>query len=167
MEQEPEYDANLEAKQEPINCHSDTIPIEIQFTNLLQELTQLKTHIADIHNKCKLLEKSVGKELKKKKTVPKAKSSITGFFKPVPISDKLCAFMGLPTGSEHNLADVTQYITDYIRNHKLQDMTNRKQINMDEKLRGLMGSSPLTYFNLQKYISLHFTYQSLNTSIKK
>jgi chromatin remodeling complex protein RSC6 len=55
--------------------------------------------------------------------------------------------------------EVTREINTYIRAHKLQDATNGRKINADKKLSDLLhlpSEDELTYFNLQKYMSVHF-----------
>ena len=55
--------------------------------------------------------------------------------------------------------EVTRDINTYIRNNKLQDKDNGRQINPDKKLSALLklpSGETLTYFNLQKFMSPHF-----------
>ena len=55
--------------------------------------------------------------------------------------------------------DVTKDINLYIRTHKLQDVTNGRKIIPDKKLATLLKikqNEELTYFNLQKFMSIHF-----------
>ena len=62
-------------------------------------------------------------------------------------------------GGSASRPDVADYVINYISNHKLQDMTNRKRIILDDKLRNLLkpnGEEEITYFNLQKYLNAHF-----------
>jgi upstream activation factor subunit UAF30 len=56
--------------------------------------------------------------------------------------------------------DVTREINTYIRAHKLQDKDNGRKINPDAKLAALLKlkkTDELTYFNLQRYMSPHFS----------
>ena len=55
--------------------------------------------------------------------------------------------------------DVTKDINAYIRANKLQDVTNGRKIIPDKKLASLLKikqNEELTYFNLQKFMSIHF-----------
>jgi len=55
--------------------------------------------------------------------------------------------------------EVTREINMYIRAHSLQDKSNGRQINADDKLSALLKlkeGDVLTYFNLQKFMSPHF-----------
>jgi chromatin remodeling complex protein RSC6 len=136
-------------------------PLESQFDLIQQSLTKFKTNITDIQQQLKTLEKNIKKEAKEpKKREPTMKQlKITGFDIPEKITPELCAFMKLPSESTSTRNAVTLYITEYIRNHKLQDMTDRKCIQLDTDLAALfkLTENPqLTYYNLHKHISSHF-----------
>ena len=133
--------------------------IEAQFDTLHQTLTKFKTNITDIQQQLRTLEKSVKKETKevKKKEPVMRQPKITGFDIQEKIKPELCEFMQLPPESTSTRNAVTSYITEYIRQNKLQDMTDRKCINTNESLAALFhltSEKPqLTYFNLHKHIS--------------
>ena len=149
----------------------EVLPIETQFNNLLQDLSNLKTHLSDMQTKVKLLEKSVARSNKerekakeneikeRKKEETKLQQHLSGFDKPVTITPDMCAFMNKPTGSIVARTYIADYMLNYIRINKLQDMTNRKKINPDETLQKLLrlksADEELTYFNLQKYLNIH------------
>jgi hypothetical protein len=128
--------------------------IEIQIEVMQQSLTKFKTYVADMQQQMRALEKSIKKE---KKNEPKTRQSkIIGFDIPEKITPECCAFMNLPADSMATRNDVTTYITDYIRKHKLQDMTDRRRIHLNKELETIFKTSELTYFNLHKYISSTF-----------
>ena len=55
---------------------------------------------------------------------------------------------------------VTRDINVYIRSNNLQDAANGRKINPDAKLTALLklqSTDELTYFNLQRYMSCHFS----------
>jgi chromatin remodeling complex protein RSC6 len=139
--------------------------IESQFNSLLQDLSCFKLQLHDIQGKVKLLEKTITKELKSKGKQEKKQTTLklqlpSGFDKPSSISDEMCLFLGKPIGSTMSLTELTQFMTNYIRDNKCQDMTERKNIKPDEVLRKLLKlktpDEQVTYFNLQKYLSIHF-----------
>jgi chromatin remodeling complex protein RSC6 len=139
--------------------------IESQFCSLLHELTTAKSQINDIQAKFRLLEKNVAKELKNKTKPEKKKPALklqqpTGFSKPALISDEMCIFMGRPLGSHVARTELTQFITSYIRDNKLQDMSMRKRIKPNDDLIKLLHlksmEEEITYFNIQKYLNIHF-----------
>jgi len=82
-----------------------------------------------------------------------------GLTAPFLISDELAEFLGKAIGSEIPRTVVNKEINAYISAHRLQDPTNGRKINPDEKLRKLLRitqEDELTYFNLQKYMKHHF-----------
>ena len=130
------------------------------------KLNQLSALIASIKSEYKTMEKQWSKELKaankissknKKKSGNRAPS---GFVKPTKISDELAKFLDKPSGTEMARTDVTRQLNTYIRANSLQDKENGRKINPDSKLQTLLKlnkTDELTYFNLQRYMSPHFT----------
>jgi chromatin remodeling complex protein RSC6 len=142
----------------------EVIPIDSQFNGILLDLSTFKTLINDMQSKVKLLEKSVIKLNKEREKTnnsieKKIQQQSSGFDKPITISDAMCAFMNKPTGTTISRIVVSEYMINYIRVNKLQDMNNRKKINANEMLNNLFGlksdGEELTYFNLQKYLNMH------------
>ena len=87
------------------------------------------------------------------------KRAPSGFAKPALISKELCSFLGQPEGTEMARTEVTKHLTSYIKEHNLQDSVNKRKIVPDAKLKKLLNLSPsdeVTYFNLQKYMKVHF-----------
>ena len=81
----------------------------------------------------------------------------SGFVKPTQISTELATFLGRDKGSEMARTEVTREINKYIREHNLQDPQNGRKINPDSALKALLkvaDGDELTYFNLQKFMSL-------------
>lgn len=135
--------------------------IESQFDLIQQSLTKFKTNITEIQQQLKSLEKTIKKEAKepKKRESTMKQLKIVGFDIQEKITPELCVFMKLPSESTSTRNAVTLYMTEYIRNHKLQDMTDRKCIQLDADLAALfkLTENPqLTYYNLHKHISSHF-----------
>ena len=122
--------------------------------------------IATLKTEYRTLEKQMSKELKAaQKTSSKKKRKSgnrapSGFVKPARISNELATFLGKASGTEMARTDVTREINQYIRSHNLQDKDNGRKIIPDAKLKSLLklkDSDELTYFNLQRYMSPHFT----------
>jgi chromatin remodeling complex protein RSC6 len=143
----------------------ETIDVEAQFDLLQQNLTKFKTTISDMQQQLRGLEKYVKKEIKdnKKKEVskppPMRQPKMIGFDIPEKITPELCAFMQLPSESKSTRNTVTTFMTEYIRQHKLQDMTDRKLIHLNTDLAALFkltATDHVTYFNLHKHISALF-----------
>ena len=137
--------------------------LSIEFFAKLQQVNSL---ISSLKADFRTLEKKYQREIKinQKKNSKRAKRTGTrapsGFVKPTRISDELAKFLDKPTGSEMARTDVTRDINAYIRSHNLQDKENGRKINPDSKLASLLkltAKDELTYFNLQRYMSPHFT----------
>jgi len=140
--------------------------LAVRSTEFLSKLNQLASQIGSLKTEYRSLEKRWSRELKtvqksqakrKRKTGNRAPS---GFVKPTKISDELAKFLEKPTGTEMARTDVTREINKYIRSHNLQDKENGRKINPDVKLQTLLKlkqTDDLTYFNLQRYMSPHFS----------
>ena len=135
------------------------------FTELLSQLSTLRTQLTAITSSCRSLQKKADRELKsalknsRKRKQKNGTRAPSGFVKPTKISRELASFLGKPQGSEMARTQVTREINTYIRAHKLQDPSNGRRIFPDAKLRKLLRlgkNDELTYFNLQRFMSPHF-----------
>lgn len=81
------------------------------------------------------------------------KKSSSAFMKPVAVSDALAKIVGhgpMPR------TEVTKKLWDYIKKHKLQDTKNKRNINPDEALAKVFGSSQsIDMFKMVSKISKH------------
>jgi upstream activation factor subunit UAF30 len=140
--------------------------LNAQSVEFLAKLNQLGVIISSLKNEYRALEKKWTRELRasqKANSKRKRKSgnrAPSGFVKPTRISDELANFLEKPSGTEMARTDVTREINKYIRAHNLQDKANGRKINPDSKLSSLLKlkkTDELTYFNLQRYMSPHFS----------
>lgn len=145
---------------------ADVVDLAVQSTEFLAKLNQLGALFTSLKTEFRSLEKKWSREIKtaqKSQAKRKRKSGNrqpSGFVKPAKISDELAKFLEKPVGTEMARTDVTREINTYIRAHKLQDVNNGRKINPDAKLAALLKlkkTDELTYFNLQRYMSPHFT----------
>lgn len=145
---------------------TDAADLAAQSTEFLAKLNQLGSLLASLKTEYRSLEKKWSREIKtaqKSQAKRKRKSGNrqpSGFVKPTKISDELAKFLEKPIGSEMARTDVTREINKYIRSHNLQDKENGRKINPDAKLQTLLKlkkTDELTYFNLQRYMSPHFS----------
>ena len=113
----------------------------------------------------KALEKTVSRELKNASKSKKAKKASSGnrqpsgFVKPTAVSEELLKFLGKSAGTLMSRVEVSKEIIAYINTHGLKDKTHGRQINADAKLGQLLRlgeSDVLTFFNLQKFLKVHF-----------
>jgi chromatin remodeling complex protein RSC6 len=135
-----------------------------QFTQLLGQLSALRSQLTSVTSQVRILSKKTERELKLahkagKKKRKSGNRAPSGFVKPTKISTELANFLGKEKGTEMARTSVTREINSYIREHKLQDPKNGRIILADAKLRKLLklkDKDELTYFNLQRYMSPHF-----------
>lgn len=140
-------------------------PLE-QSVEFISKLQQICVLVSTLKTEYRILEKKWSRELKNSQKLNNRKKkrasnrAPSGFVKPTRISDELAKFLDKPTGTEMARTDVTRDINKYIRTNDLQDKSNGRKINPDLKLASLLKvdeKDELTYFNLQKYMSPHFS----------
>ena len=51
--------------------------------------------------------------------------------------------------------EVTKKVWEYIKKHKLQDATNKRNINADDKLKPIFKKAQVTMFEMNKYLAQH------------
>ena len=129
------------------------------------KIQQVTTILSSMKADYKLLEKSVSRELKAASKSKKAKKASSGnrqpsgFVKPSVISEELITFLGKEAGTMMSRVEVSKSINAYITANNLKDKVSGRQINPDAKLATLLKigkDEVLTYFNLQKYLKIHF-----------
>ena len=147
-----------------VEAPSTQVQLQEQFTSLLAQLTALRSQLTAVTTQARSLAKRADRELKhaQKQGRKKRKSgnrAPSGFVKPTKISNELASFLNKPKGTEMARTEVTREINNYIRENKLQDPKNGRHILADKKLKTLLklkNTDELTYFNLQKYMKVHF-----------
>ena len=146
---------------------SDT-PYSEEFGALLSELDSALNTVRSLKTRLQKLEKTVHKDHKvmakkvrgrgtRKTRDPNAPKS--GFARPGPVSDEMRKFLSLGEEDTISRTDVTRRIHEYCKSKDLQNPADKRQINADATLRKLLKMSKtddLTFFNLQKYMKVHF-----------
>lgn len=130
----------------------------LKLTTIHSSFTSLKNDLRVLEKRCNKDMKSMLKKSSKKKRNPNRAPS--GFVKPALISEELATFLGKPVGTEMARTSVTKEINQYIKEKSLGDKSNGRHIIPDEALSSLLKLKPedeLTYFNLQRFMSHHFT----------
>lgn len=142
--------------------------IDQGFTSLNSKLAEFKALYASINTDLRALQKNIQRYMKdsskrnrrnKSADPNRPKRPPSGFAKPALISNALCNFLGKPEGTEMARTEVTKHLTQYIKTNSLQDQENRRKIVPDAALKKLLNvkdSDEVTYFNLQKYMKVHF-----------
>ena len=121
--------------------------------SLVAELKRLEKRVAR-------LQKEADKRRRKSKKVVEGEEAkprkLSIFEIPTPLSNDLCAFLGVASGSKESRSNVTKAITSYVKQHELKD---KHTIKPDAKLKALLNvtdADVLTYFNLQKHLNHHY-----------
>jgi len=104
-------------------------------------------------------ERFLGQFLKERTMAPAAKAAKkdgkpnAGFMKPVTPSSALAAVIGAEAVPR---TEITKKVWDYIKANKLQDESNKRNINADAKLQAVFdGKKQVTMFEMTKLISAH------------
>ena len=90
---------------------------------------------------------------KKKKAAKKKRKPNPAFMRKFPITDELKAVVGVSSISR---PEAMKKIWVYIKKHKLQDKVNRRNINLDDKMKKLFPrhkGKQVTMFELAKGVS--------------
>jgi chromatin remodeling complex protein RSC6 len=83
----------------------------------------------------------------------KASAGNTGFNKALTPSSELAAVIGSEAVPR---TEVTKKVWEYIKQHNLQDPTNKRNINADDKLRAVFGGKDqVSMFEMTKLLSAH------------
>jgi chromatin remodeling complex protein RSC6 len=137
-----------------------------EFTHLLGQLRSLQTTLKELTVYTQKLEKRVAKDQKVvakrvngKRRRTSTGDSKSGFAKPGPVSEELRAFLNLGKDELIARTEVTKRINAYCKEHGLQGEKDKRVLKADKTLKKLLRLGPkdeLTFFNLQKYMKVHF-----------
>jgi upstream activation factor subunit UAF30 len=78
-----------------------------------------------------------------------------GLAEPKPISNELAQFMGLESGAAMARKDIVKHLWSYIREHDLQNPSNKREILLDGPMQRVFGCEAFTMFTMNKYIGAH------------
>lgn len=171
---EPKVETKVEPVQEtvaPVSTEAPVVndtPYLEEFTLVVTELDNALTTIRNLKTRLQKLEKQVHRDTKalnkkasgkraRKPRDPNAPKS--GFAKEGPVSDEMRKFLGLKKDELISRTDVTKRIHEYCKTKNLQDPADKRQIKPDASLRKLLKMNKdddLTFFNLQKFMKVHF-----------
>ena len=137
-----------------------------EFSALVTELETTLNTVKTLKSRLQKLEKLVHrdhkanlKKIRGKKRRVADPNNPSGFNKPGPVSAELRKFLGLKKDELISRTDVTKSIHNYCKDHGLQDEADKRNLKPDAPLRKLlkMGKTDeLTFFNLQKYMKVHY-----------
>ena len=161
----PSADASASAAPTETAAVLDVATLSSKLTDFSSKIQAVANLLSSMKSDYKTLEKTVARELKQatkakgKNRRSSANKQPSGFVKPTKISDELIKFLGKEPGTEMSRVEVSKEINAYINLHKLKDEKCGRQINPDSKLTKLLKvqkGEVLTFFNLQRYLKIHF-----------
>ena len=133
----------------------------VELDNAMNTIRMLKTRLQklekQVHRDTKALNKKANGKRARKPRDPNAPKS--GFAKEGPVSDEMRKFLGLKKDELISRTDVTKRIHEYCKSKNLQNPADKRHIKADASLRKLLKMSKdddLTFFNLQKFMKVHF-----------
>ena len=132
-----------------------------ELDNAMNTIRTLKTRLQklekQVHRDTKALNKKANGKRARKPRDPNAPKS--GFAKEGPVSDEMRKFLGLKKDELISRTDVTKRIHEYCKSKDLQNPADKRHIKADASLRKLLKMTKdddLTFFNLQKFMKVHF-----------
>lgn len=149
-----------EAAAEP-----EEVRLETEAKSITARLLAVRETVSELISEAKRLEKKAAKvqklaDKRRRRKVVEGEAGkparVSIFQVPTGLTPELCAFMGRPAGSLESRSNVTKFITKYVSDNNLK---NKHDINGDAKLLKLLRltkEDKLTYFNLQKYLNVHY-----------
>ena len=153
----------VDAPADPVVEGYDT-----EFSAISEQLKTALTLVKDLTVKFNALEKRVNRDRKvmekkmkgRVKRVKDPNAPLSGFAKPGPVSDELRKFLGLSKDELISRTQVTRKFTEYCKAHDLQNGPDKRVIHPDKTVMKLLRldkhSESLTFFNLQKYMKVHY-----------
>ena len=163
----PEPVVETPVVEPPVESSESEDNYDVEFTEVKDALKNAVDIIKSLNAKVSALEKRVVRDRKvmNKKMKGRAKRVVdpnkppSGFAKPGHISSELAKFLGLGKDDLIARTEVTKRITKYCQEHDLQKKEDKRTINADKTLRDLLRlkkGDELTFFNLQKYMKVHY-----------
>ena len=153
--------AEVATKVDPVlfDYSDELITVKGDLKSALEIIRTLVTNVNNLEKRINRDSKVVAKKMRGKVRRTGENKVISGFSKPGPVSDELRAFLKI--GKEDLIArtQVTKAITKYCQEHDLQNQKDKRIILADKTLQKLLRigkNDELTYFNLQKYMKVHF-----------
>jgi chromatin remodeling complex protein RSC6 len=144
----------------------EEVRLESEAKSITARLLAVRETVSELISEAKRLEKKAARVQKLADKRRRRKAPVEGeegkparisiFQIPTDISPALCAFMGRPAGSQESRSNVTKFITTYVKEKNLKNKHDIKGDAALLKLLNLTAEDKLTYFNLQKYLNIHY-----------
>jgi chromatin remodeling complex protein RSC6 len=154
-------------------AHAEEVNIVSQFNSAVEKVTALRTALAGVFADMKKLEKQLPRELKRAQKGRRARRAEaadgapkkpTIFKQPTPISDSLCAFLGVAKGTLISRSEVTSRVCKYAKDKGLMEKQNIKADAALRKLLALKEGDDLKILNLQRFLKPHYIKPAVATT---
>ena len=125
--------------------------------NILTEIAALRN---DVKSLTKIVRKIKAKQDDPDGTKAASRAKNNGFNREQAISPKLADFLGVEADKLVSRSFVTRAINKYVTEKGLKHPENGRVLVLDDKLRTLLdppADTQITFLNLQKYLSPHYT----------
>jgi len=156
----PVVDTPVESKNDSINNYASEFSHLVEQLKVLQNsLKELTVYTSNLEKRITKDHKVLNKRVNGKRKRANTSSSPSGFSKPGPVSDELRTFLKLGDGELIARTEVTKRINAYCKENGLQGKEDKRVLKPDKALRNLLRlgkNDELTFFNLQKYMKVHF-----------
>lgn len=167
VETPPEPVVETPVVETPVETTESEENYDAEFTEVKEALKDAVEIIKSLTSKVNALEKRVSRDRKvmNKKMKGRVKRVVdpnkppSGFAKPGPVSQELSNFLGLGKDELIARTEVTKRITKYCQEKGLQKKEDKRTIHADKALKDLLRlkkGDELTFFNLQKYMKVHY-----------
>ena len=150
----------VETPQDVVDNYADEFThLTTQLRSLMGTLKELTAYTQKLEKRVARDQKAVQKRVNGKRRRAPGSGQPSGFSKPGPVSDELRAFLKLGKDELVARTEVTKRINAYCKAKGLQGEKDKRILKADTTLRKLLRlgkNDELTFFNLQKYMKVHF-----------
>lgn len=150
----------VETPQDVVDNYADEFThLTTQLRTLMGTLKELTAYTQKLEKRVARDQKAVQKRVNGKRRRAPGSGQPSGFSKPGPVSDELRSFLKLGKDELIARTEVTKRINAYCKDNKLQGEKDKRILKADKtltKLLRLKKGDELTFFNLQKYMKVHF-----------
>ena len=156
----PVVEAPVEPTEPEENYDAEFNEVKDSLKTALDLIKSLTSQVTTLEKRVARDRKVMNKKMKGRvKRVVDPNKPPSGFAKPGPISLELSKFLKLGKDDLIARTEVTKSITKYCQEHDLQKKEDKRTIHPDKTLRDLLRlkkGDELTFFNLQKYMKIHY-----------
>jgi chromatin remodeling complex protein RSC6 len=150
----------VETPQDVVDNYADEFThLTTQLRTLMGTLKELTAYTQKLEKRVARDQKAVQKRVNGKRRRAPGSGQPSGFSKPGPVSDELRSFLKLGKDELIARTEVTKRINAYCKAKGLQGEKDKRVLKADKTLKTLLRLGPkdeLTFFNLQKYMKVHF-----------